>query len=71
MQYDNFYFDVEEKVFRQKIRIPIGSDLAPFFANLFLYVYESKIIANLLKTDHDQARNLKSPFWRYIVLKWN
>ena len=62
---DNSYFHVGEKVFRQKIGIPIGSDPAPFFANLFLYVYESKFIANLLKTDPDRARRLRHIF-RFI-----
>ena len=62
---DNSYFHVGDKVFRQKIGIPIGSDPAPFFANLFLYVYESKFIANLLKTDPDRARRLRHIF-RFI-----
>ena len=45
--------------------IPIGSDPAPFFANLFLYVYESRYISNLLKTDPERARRLRH-FFRFI-----
>ena len=59
------YIHVGNKVFRQKIGIPIGSDPAPFFANLFLYVYESKFIFNLLKTDPERASRLRHIF-RFI-----
>ena len=38
----NCYFTVGRKIFGQIIVIPMGSDSAPFFANLFLYFYESK-----------------------------
>ena len=39
----NCYFTVRTKIFCQIIGIPMGSaDPAPFFANLFLYFYESK-----------------------------
>jgi hypothetical protein len=62
---ENAFFHVGDKVFRQKIGIPIGSDPAPFFANLFLYVYESKFISNLLKTDPARARRFRHIF-RFI-----
>ena len=41
------YFTVGNAVFMQKIRIPMGIDPAPFWANLFLYHYESKFITNI------------------------
>ena len=34
---DNAFFQVGNKVFRQIIGIPMGSDPAPFIANLLLY----------------------------------
>ena len=37
---DNIYVTFGDKMFRQKIGIPMGTDCAPFFANLFLYSYE-------------------------------
>ena len=37
---DNIYVTFGDKVFRQKIGIPMGTDCAPFLANLFLYSYE-------------------------------
>ena len=36
---DNIYVTVGDKCFRQVIGIPMGSDCAPFLANLFLYSY--------------------------------
>ena len=41
---DNIYVTFGDKVFRQKIGIPMGTDCAPFLANLFLYSYEYKWI---------------------------
>ena len=38
----NCYFTVDPKNFYQITGIPMGSDPALFFANLFLYFYESK-----------------------------
>ena len=40
------FFTLGNKVFRQVIGIPMGSDPAPFMANLFLYHYESTWIKN-------------------------
>ena len=62
---ENAFFQVGDKVFRQKIGIPIGSDPAPFLANLFLYVYESKFISNLIKSDPARARKFRHIF-RFI-----
>ena len=46
---DNAFFQVGNKVFRQIIGIPMGSDPAPFIANLFLYIYENRFMTNLKK----------------------
>jgi hypothetical protein len=37
---DNIFVTFGDKMFRQKIGIPMGTDCAPFLANLFLYSYE-------------------------------
>ncbi len=41
---DNIYVTFGDQVFRQVIGIPMGTDCAPFLANLFLYSYEYKWI---------------------------
>ena len=61
----NCYFTLGSKTFRQIIGIPMGSDPAPFFANLFLYYYESKWLRNIQKSDLSRARKFKSVF-RFI-----
>ena len=61
----NSFFQVGCTVFRQIIGIPMGSDPAPFFANLFLYTYESKWMAELKKSDIRRARKFVNVF-RFI-----
>ena len=52
---DNAYFEV----FRQIIGIAMGSDPAPFIANLFLYLYENRFLNKLKKEDLRRARKLR------------
>ena len=40
---DNTYVKIGDKVFRQMIGIPMGTDCAPFLANLFLFSYEFRM----------------------------
>ena len=61
----NAYFKFGNKLFRQDIGIPMGSDPAPCFANLFLYYYESSWIKSIKKTDNILARKFGNVF-RYI-----
>ena len=61
----NCYFKVGKNVFKQVIGIPMGTDPAPFMANLFLYNYENKFIKELKKTDRLAARKFGN-IWRYI-----
>jgi len=51
--------------FRQLIGIPMGSDPAPFMANLFLYHYEKKWLQATKKRDIRKARRFGSTF-RFI-----
>ena len=62
---DNAFFQVGSKMFRQIIGIPMGSDPAPFIANLFLYVYENRYMEKLKKSDLARAKNLRHVF-RFI-----
>ena len=62
---DNCFFKVGNFLFRQRIGIPMGSDPAPFFANLFLYFYESKWINKIKKESLYRARRFANTF-RFI-----
>ena len=55
-------FTIGAEVFRQIIGIPMESDSAPFFTNLFLYFYERQSLFNLKKSDLIKARKLFNAF---------
>ena len=61
----NSYFTVGNFVFRQSIGIPMGIDPAPFWANLYLYHYESSFVTSLSKTDKYRGFKFKHCF-RFI-----
>ena len=53
-------------VFQQTVAIPMGTNCAPFLADLFLYSYEADFIQGLLKKNEKKlARSLDFTF-RYI-----
>ena len=62
---NNCYFTFGDALFRQIIGIPMGSDPAPFLANLFLYYYESEWLTKIMKTDLERARRFANTF-RFI-----
>ena len=62
---NNCNFTFGNKIFRQVIGIPMGSDPAPFMANLFLYHYESQWVKGLKKQDLQKARRFSNTF-RFI-----
>ena len=62
---NNCHFTFGEKLFRQIVGIPMGSDPAPFMANLFLYYFESNWINNLKKESLQRARRFLHTF-RFI-----
>ena len=61
----NCYFKLGDKLFRQDIGIPMGSDPAPAFANLFLFHYESSWLDTVKKSNNILARKFGQVF-RYI-----
>ena len=46
---DNIYIRSGEKIYRQVVGIPMGTNCAPLIADLFLYCYESQFMAKLHK----------------------
>ena len=62
---ENCFFTLGDHIFRQIIGIPMGSDPAPFMANLFLYSYESKYVKELKTKDLFTARKFRHTF-RFI-----
>ena len=48
---------IGKSLLRQKIDIPMGMDLAPSGANLFLYTYENEYMPELISNGKIQARH--------------
>ena len=51
---DNIYVRFGDKVYRQIVGIPMGTNCAPFIADLFLYCYESQFMAKIQKDPSKQ-----------------
>ena len=53
------------KVFQQTIGIPMGTNCAPFLADIFLYSYEAYSIQSLLSTGKKQLASRFNRIYRY------
>ena len=62
---NNSFFHLSSKIFHQVIVIPMGSDPAPFFANLFLFFYESRWLKSIKNSNYGVARKFGNIF-RFI-----
>ena len=62
---DNIYIKVANNIYRQCIGIPMGTDCAPFLANLYLYALEWEYIDGISKKNIYLARKFSNCF-RYI-----
>lgn len=58
-------FSIGNALMKQTIGIPMGGDPAPFWANLFLFFYESKWLMQMKKTNNILARKFNNTF-RFI-----
>ena len=63
---DNTYVTIGDKIFKQCIGIPMGTDCAPYLANLFLYAYEFDFMNNLIKKKNWMMLRKFSRCFRYI-----
>ena len=62
---DNIYVSVGNRVFRQCIGIPMGTDCAPLLANLYLFHFEYVYMRRLISSNMSKARAFSNTF-RYI-----
>ena len=63
---DNIFVKYGDKIFRQIIGIPMGTDCAPDLANLFLFAYEYKYIMDLIDKGKSDELRLFRFVHRYI-----
>jgi len=63
---DNTYVTIGNAVFRQVIGIPMGTDCAPYLANLFLFAYEFEFLNFTLKEKDFSTLHKFKKCHRYI-----
>ena len=56
----NCFFKVGNQILKQDIGIPMGIDPAPFWANLFLYYFESNFVKSLVSRGSVKAYNFNA-----------
>ena len=52
----NCYFNAGNVTMKQVIGIPMGIDVAPFWANPFLYSYQEEYMSSLISSDKIKVR---------------
>ena len=62
---DNIFIKIGNRVYRQCVGIPMGTDCAPLIANLYLFFYEYNYIKSLLKNNFNCAKKFTNTM-RYI-----
>ena len=62
---DNIYVKFGDKLFQQVVGIPMGTNCAPLFANIYLHCYEFDYINKLRIIDNKMARRFSNTY-RYI-----
>ena len=63
---DNIFVVFAEKVFQQRVGIPIGTNCAPLLADIFLYSYEADFVQSLLSTGKKHLASRFNLTYRYI-----
>ena len=62
---DNSYIYFQDAVYRQVVGIPMGTNCAPYFANIFLHVYEYDYISKLIRNNDIKTATHLSRMFRY------
>lgn len=63
---DNIFVRFGDKVYRQIIGIPMGTNCAPLIADLFLFCYESEFMLNLNKNNRSDIISAFNDTSRYL-----
>ena len=63
---DNIYVRFGDKIFRQTVGIPMGTNCAPLLADLYLYSYESSFIQQLTNSNQTKLARKFNLTFRYI-----
>ena len=61
----NIFVQFGGRLFRQIIRIPMGTNCAPLLADLFLYSYEDQFLDNMIRSRHRRLVRSFNLCYRY------
>ena len=61
----NFYLTTFLCLFRQAIRIPMGTHCTPLLVDLFLYSYEDEFLSNMIRSGHRRLTRSFNLCYRY------
>ena len=61
------FFIFGNKILQLTVGIPMGSDLAPFFANLFLHMYESNWVQSKCRNELTTARGVETSLDSLVI----
>ena len=68
---DNIYSRFGSKLYRQIVGIPMGTNCAPFVADLFLFCYETDFMLSLLEDNQSDVFEAFNSTSRYLgVVEW-
>ena len=62
---DNSYINFRDKIYKQVVGIPMGTNCAPFLANIFLHMYEYGYLEKLIKEGKFHEAKMLSQTYRY------
>ena len=63
---DNIYIRFSSKLYRQNVGIPLGTNFAPLFADLFLFCYERDFMKSLTKEKRYDLIDAFNSTFRYL-----
>ena len=62
---DNAFVRYHGKIYRQKIGIPMGTNVAPYLANIFLHIYEHEYLSKLVENNEVNVAKKLANVFRY------
>ena len=62
---DNSFICFQNNVYKQVVGIPMGTNCAPYLANIYLHVFEYKYLTTLVRNDNIEIAKKLSNMFRY------
>ena len=66
---DNSYIVFHNEIYRQIVGVPMGTNCAPFLANLFLHIYEYEYLEKLINNGQIEVAKALCTYVTLSVIK--